>query len=146
MYWTCREEGLSLRYRPGRRSKAQVSRPQRKPASRTDQAWSLNFVVDQLANGNRFRCLTIVDVFTRESLAIEVSQRLSGTDAVSVLNRLRQAGRVPGTLLCDHGSESTSQILDFWVYHSKVGIGFCRPGKRTDNAFIESFIGTEMSA
>lgn len=89
MYRIYREEGLALRYRPGRRSKAQVTRPQRKPASRPDQAWSLDFVADQLANGNGFRCLTIVDVFTRESLAIEVGQRLSGTEVVSVLNRLR---------------------------------------------------------
>jgi putative transposase len=99
-------------------------------------------VADQLANGNRFRCLTIVDVFTRECLAIEVGQRLSGTDVVSVLNRLRQAGRVPGTLFYDNGSEFTSQILDLWAYHNKVSIEFIRPGKPTDNAFIESFNGT----
>ena len=77
LYRVYREEGLSLRYRPGRRSKAQVTRPQRKPASRPDQAWSLDFVADQLSGGSRFRCLTIVDVFTRECLAIEVGQRLS---------------------------------------------------------------------
>jgi putative transposase len=142
LYRVYREEGLSLRYRPGRRSKAQVTRPQRKPASRPNQAWSLDFVADQLSNGNRFRCLTIVDVFTRECLAIEVGQRLSGTDVVAVLNRIRQNGRVPGTLFCDNGSEFTSQILDLWAYHNKVKIEFSRPGKPTDNAFIESFNGT----
>lgn len=142
LYRIYREEGLSLRYRPGRRSKAQVTRPQRKPASRPNQAWSLDFVADQLSNGNRFRCLTIVDVFTRECLAIEVGQRLSGIEVVAVLNRIRQNGRVPGTLFCDNGSEFTSQILDLWAYHNKVKIEFSRPGKPTDNAFIESFNGT----
>lgn len=142
LYRVYREEGLSLRYRPGRRSKAQVTRPQRKPASRPDQAWSLDFVADQLSSGSRFRCLTIVDVFTRECLAIEVGQRLSGTDVVTVLNRIRQGGRLPGTLFCDNGSEFTSQILDLWAYHNKVKIEFSRPGKPTDNAFIESFNGT----
>ena len=142
LYRVYREEGLSLRYRPGRRSKAQVTRPQRKPASRPNQAWSLDFVADQLSNGNRFRCLTIVDVFTRECLAIEVGQRLSGIEVVAVLNRIRQNGRVPGTLFCDNGSEFTSQILDLWAYHNKVKIEFSRPGKPTDNAFIESFNGT----
>lgn len=142
LYRVYREEGLSLRYRPGRRSKAQVTRPQRKPASRPDQAWSLDFVADQLSNGNRFRCLTIVDVFTRECLAIEVGQRLSGTDVVTVLNRIRQSGRLPGVLFCDNGSEFTSQILDLWAYHNKVKIEFSRAGKPADNAFIESFNGT----
>lgn len=90
----------------------------------------------------RFRCLTIVDVFARECLAIEVGQRLSGNDVVTVLNRIRQSGRIPGILLCDNGSEFTSQILDLWAYHNKVKIEFSRPGKSTDNAFIESFNGT----
>lgn len=142
IYRIYREEGLGLRYRPGRRSKAQVTHPQRSPATRPNQAWSLNFVADQLSNGNRFRCLTIVDVFTRECLAIEVGQRLAGTDVVAVLNRIRQNGRVPSALYCDNGSEFTSQILDLWAYHNKVKIEFSRPGKPTDNAFIESFNGT----
>lgn len=99
-------------------------------------------MADQLATGYRFRCLTIVDVFTRECLAIEVGQRLSGTDVVAVLNRLRQAGRVPSKIFCDNGSEFTIQILDLWAYHNKVSIEFRRPCKPTDNAFIESFNGT----
>jgi putative transposase len=94
LYRVYREEGLSLRYRPGRRSKAQVTRPQRKPACRPNQVWSLDFIADQLSNGNRFRCLTSVDVFTRECLAIEVGQGLSGTDVVATLNRIRQRRRL----------------------------------------------------
>jgi putative transposase len=38
-----------------------------------NEAWSLDFA-DQLADGRRFRALTIVDVYTRESLVIEVGQ------------------------------------------------------------------------
>lgn len=142
IYRVYREEGLGLRYRHGRRSKAQVTRPQRQPVSRPNQASSLGFVADQLSIGNRFHRLTIVDVVTRECLAIEVGQRLAGTNVVAVLNRLRQSGRVPTTLFCDNGSEFTSQILDLWAYHNKVKFEFNRPGKPTDNAFIESFNGT----
>lgn len=54
-----REEGLSLRYRPGRRSKSQVTRTQRRTVFRPNQARSLDFVADQLSNGSRFRCLTL---------------------------------------------------------------------------------------
>ena len=83
-----------------------------------------------------------MDVFTRESLAIEVGQRLRGGDVVSTLNEIRQKRGVPRFLQCDNGSEFTSQIMDLWAYHHKVQIDFSRPGKPTDNAHVESFNGT----
>ena len=43
----------------------------------SNDVWSLDFVSDQLANGTRFRALTVVDIFSREALAIEVGQRLA---------------------------------------------------------------------
>jgi putative transposase len=45
-------------------------------------------------------------------------------------------------LFCDNGSEFTSQAMDLWAYQNGVQIDFSRPGKPTDNAFIESFNGT----
>lgn len=107
-----------------------------------NQVWSLDFVADQLTDGRRFRALTIVDVFTRESLAIEVGQALKGTDVVEVLNRLRFERSAPKVLFCDNGSEFTSQIMDLWAYQNGVKIDFSRPGKPTDNAYVESFNGT----
>jgi putative transposase len=82
--------------------------------------WSLDFVADQLADGRRFRALTILDVFTRESLAIEVGQRLKGENVVGALNQIREKGGVP-KLFCDNDSEFTSQILDLWAYHRDQG-------------------------
>jgi transposase InsO family protein len=49
----------------------------------------MDFVADQLADGRRFRALTVLDLFTRESLAIDVGQGLSGRDVVATLERLR---------------------------------------------------------
>jgi transposase InsO family protein len=63
--------------------------------------WSLDFVADQWADGRWFRALTILDVFTRESVAIEVGQRLKGEDVVGALNQIRGKRRVPKVLLCD---------------------------------------------
>jgi putative transposase len=83
------EEGLVLKQRPKRSRRVAEHPRERVRATETNQAWSLDFVSDQLTGGRRFRALTIVDVFTRESLAIEVGQALKGTDVVEVLNRLR---------------------------------------------------------
>jgi len=136
------EEGLVLKHRPKRRRRAAERRPERIRTTEANQAWSLDFVADQLTDGRRFRALTIVDVHTRESLAIEVGQALKGTDVVGVLNRLRIERHAPKALFCDNGAEFTSQIMDLWAYQNGVKIDFSRPGKPTDNAFVESFNGT----
>jgi putative transposase len=102
----------------------------------------MDFVSDQLASGTRFRALTVVDIYSREALAIVVGQRLRGGDVVQTLNRLVfQRGR-PKYLFTDNGAEFTGQIVDLWAYHHGVRIDFSRPGKPTDNAFVEAFNGS----
>jgi putative transposase len=142
VYRLYREEGLTLRHRPPRRRKAVVPRAHRPPATKPNDAWTLDFVADQLANGLRFRALTVVDVYTRESIAIEVGQSLRGEHVVTVLNRLTAQRGAPTRLLCDHGSEFCSQIVDLWAYQHHVRIDFSRPGTPTDNAHVESFNAT----
>jgi putative transposase len=84
----------------------------------------------------------VVDVFRRESLAIEVGQSLKGEDMVRVLSRIGLQQAVAKTLFCDNGTEFTSQAMDLWAYHAGVRTDFSRPGKLTDNAYVESFNGT----
>jgi len=109
------------------------------------QIWAMDFVSDQLCDGRRFRSLTIVDIYTRESLAIDVGQSLKGEDVVQVLNRLKEQCGVPKMLLCDNGSEVTGQMIDLWAYRNGVKIDFSCPGKPTDNAYVERFNGTFRS-
>jgi putative transposase len=137
-----REEGLGLKQRPKRRRRAAEHPRERVRATEANQVWSLDFMADQLTDGRRFRLLTIVDVFTRECLAIEVGPSLKGTDVVEVLNRIRAERGAPKMLFCDNGAEFSSQIMDLWAYQNGVRIDFSRPGKPTDNAFIETFNGT----
>ena len=142
VYRLYREEGLTLRHRPPRRRKAAIVRAHRPPVTRPNDAWTLDFVADQLVNGLWFRALTVVDVFTRESLAIEVGQHLRGEHVVTVLTRLAAQRGAPTRLWCDRGSEFCSQIVDLWAYHHQVRLDFSRPGRPTDNAHVESFNAT----
>jgi putative transposase len=145
VYRLYREEGLTLRSKPKRRRCAARNPRERIKATVPNQAWSLDFVADQLADGRRFRALTVVDVFTREGLAIEVGQSLKGEDVVRVLSRISSQRAFPKVLFCDNGSEFSSQAMDLWAYRSGVKIDFSRPGKPTDNAYVESFNGTLRS-
>ncbi|MBB5343375.1 putative transposase [Edaphobacter lichenicola] len=146
VYRLYKEEGLMLkRMKPAGKRKASQQREEKLKATGPDQAWSMDFVSDQLQDGTRFRSLTIVDVFTREAVAIDAGQSLKGEDVVRTLNRLKSSRGVPKVLFCDNGSEFTSQAMDLWAYRNGVKIDFSRPGKPTDNAFVESFNGTFRS-
>ena len=88
------------------------------------------------------RALTVIDVFTRECLAIEVGHRLRGDNVVEVLNRLVRFRGAPKALFADNGAEFTGQMVDLWAYHNKVRMDFSGPATPTDNAHIESFNGS----
>jgi len=141
-YRLYREEHLQLRSKLPRRRKMVVLRRERIRARRADEARSLDFVADQLADGRKFRALTVVDVFTREALAIAVGARLGAHDVVATLDRIAAQRRKPNYLFVDNGSEFSGRLLDLWAYHHKVRIDFSRPGKPTDNCFVETFNGS----
>ncbi len=98
---------------------------------------------DNLFNGRRFRVLTVVDNFSRECLAIHAGKSLKGEDVVAVMEALRLLSkRQPVRIQTDNGSEFISKSLDKWAYENGVTMDFSRPGKPTDNPFIESFNGS----
>src|SRR6202051_454192 len=93
VYRLYKEEGLTLKKRPQRKRKPVRHRQERFIATAPNQAWSIDFVADQLHDGTRFRALTILDVYTREGVAIEAGQSLKGEDVVRALNRAKPATR-----------------------------------------------------
>ncbi len=101
----------------------------------------MDFVSDALFNGKRIRALTIVDNFTRESLAIEVDASLRGERVVAVLNRLIGQRGTPKSIRVDHGPEFVSKVLDQWAYAHNVVLDSSRPGKPIDDCYVVSFNG-----
>jgi len=142
VYRLYREEGLALRTGLRRRRRSPVQRHARTLPTAANQAWTLDFVSDQLIDGARFRALTVLDVHTRLCLAIDVGAHLRGEQVVATLDQLRLEHGSPMSLFCDNGSEFASRVVDFWAYQHKVRIDFSRPGKPTDNGHIEAFNGS----
>jgi putative transposase len=136
-----RLEELQLRSGRKKRSKTSMPRQARMQPLHVNDAWSMDFVADQLADGTKIRLLTIIDIHSRESLAIVVGHRLRGEDAVAALNHIVERRPAPKCLFVDNGSEFSGQLLDLWAYHHRAKIDFSRPGKPTDNCFIETFNG-----
>jgi putative transposase len=138
VYRLYQQEGLFMRPKPPRRRVACHERIAWPRATSSHRGWSMDFMSDELVGGQRIRLLTIVDDFTRESPAIAVESRLPAHRVVEVLDRLAQRHRFPKTIRVDNGPEFTSKDLDQWVYLRGVQLDFSRPGKPTDNAFIEA--------
>lgn len=91
----------------------------------------MDFVHDRLTDGRAFRTLNVLDVFTRECLAIEVDLSLPAACVVRVPEALRLQHGKPDTLRFDNGPEFISTALDRWAFEQRVEICFIQPGKPT---------------
>lgn len=123
-----------------RRVKAKL-RADRMEPTHSNHVWAMDFVHDQLANGRKIRVLTVVDTFSRFSPTVDARFNYKGEDVVQTLERVCREVGYPATIRVDNGSEFISRDLDLWAYHKGVVLDFSRPGKPTDNSYIESFNG-----
>jgi putative transposase len=101
----------------------------------------MDFVHDQLSSGRKFRVLTVIDKWHRLCVTLHADQALTGHSVVDALNEIAQERELPYAITVDHGTEFTSKVLDEWCYLRGVKLDFIRPGKPTENSFIESFNG-----
>jgi putative transposase len=101
----------------------------------------MDFIHDQLATGGKFRILTVIDIFSRYAPVVDPRPAYRGADVVSILERVCRETGYPRAIRVDQGSEFISRDLDLWAYKNNVTLDFSRPGKPTDNAFIEAFNG-----
>jgi len=133
------EEGLSIRRKTPRRRRASRYRSGRPEITGPNEVWAMDFMSDALFDGGPFRILTVVDCHSRESLAIVPRTSFRAYQVVEVLDQVAGARGKPQTIRCDNGPEFAGRMLDQWAYLNRVEIDFSRPGKPTDNAFIEAF-------
>lgn len=140
LYRLYRSEGLAVRRR--KRKKLRFTRPAPLPLpSRPNERWAMDFTHDWLSDGRRLRTLNVVDVFTRECLAIAVDTSLPGARVVRELEELRGARGLPAIIVVDNGPEFICRAVDAWAFDHGVEMRFIQPGKPTQNAHVESFNG-----
>jgi len=138
-YRLYKEDGLDLRRKRPKRRRSAVPRQPHVAPTRPNERWSMDFMSDALANGQKLRVLTVVDQYTRECVALEVGGHFRGHDVATILTRVAFTRGLPATINVDNGTEFTSRAFDQWAYTNRVQLDFSRPGKPTDNATIESF-------
>jgi putative transposase len=132
--------GLSLRLRRRRKRASGLRVPSSLP-DRPNQRWSMDFVMDQVVTGQRLKCLTVVDDFSKESPGIVVGRSIGGQTVAEFFDTLSETRSLPEVIVCDNGPEFTSLVLDQWAHRHGIRLSFIQPGKPQQNAFIESFNG-----
>ena len=136
--WTL--SGLQVpRKRPRRRIAGSQPRPL--AASRANEIWAYDFVFDGCANGQQLKCLTIIDEYTRESLAIDVAGSIRSGRVIEVLSMLVSRHGAPRYLRSDNGPEFVSNAVLAWLVDAKINTALSDPGKPWQNGSDESFNG-----
>jgi putative transposase len=138
VYRLYREERLLVRPHRGRKQAAVPRVPLVAPI-RPNERWGMDFIHDACTDGRRFRCLTMVDEYTRECPVIAVDTSLPSARVIAVLEQLAGQRGLPHSLIVDHGPEFISRALDLWAYRRGIELVFIRPGKPVENAYVESF-------
>lgn len=131
------EEGLQLGRRK-RRTKSRYRGSKLDEPGKLNELWTMDFVSDQLADGRVFRMLVVMDVYSRECLAVEADTSIGGQRVARTLARLKGARGLPEVIGSDNGPEFRSRHMDQWAYENGVRLHFIKPGKPTQNAWIES--------
>jgi putative transposase len=140
LYRLYKEERLSVRRRDGRKRALGTRAPMAIPQDR-NLRWSLDFVMDTLVSGRRFRILAVVDDFTRECLGLVADTSLTGPRVVRELDRIVEIRGRPHMIVSDNGTELTSNAILAWQQDHDIEWHYIAPGKPMQNAFVESFNG-----
>ena len=132
--------GLQLPRRRLRRRLA-TSRPRPLPATMANHVWAYDFVFDACANGQQLKCLTLIDEFTRECLAIDVAGSIRSVRVIEVLAQLISTRGAPRYLRSDNGPEFVSKAILEWLDSANIETALIDPGKPWQNGSDESFNG-----
>lgn len=139
-YRLYKNAGLTLKKRSKKKKYEKRGMPER-IVMEANVRWSMDFVSDRTRYGSNLRILTVIDEVTRECLALEVDNSMTGRRVSAVLNRIAVFRGLPKDILTDNGSEFTSNVMSAWAYDHHVEHVFIDPGKPMQNGYIESFNG-----
>jgi len=115
-----------------------VHRPRPNPPTDISHGWAYDFVHDACANGQKLKCLSVIDVFTRECLAIEVDASIRSTKVIELLVKLVCIHGVSKMLRSDHGPEFISGAIQKWLNEECIQTAYIAPGEPWQHGRNES--------
>lgn len=138
VYRIYRELELNLRIKPRQRLVRETPKPLAVPEAK-NQARSMDFMHDQLADGRCFRLFNVLDDFNREGLAIDVDLSLPAARVIRSLDQIIEWRGKPATIRCDNGPEYISGALQRWAEARGITLNYIQPGNPQQNAYVERY-------
>ena len=136
-----REEGLKVPQilRKKQRIGSAESGILRKQSTRKNEVWGLDFIFDRISNGIPIKILVVLDEYTRENIALQVSRKLKSHDVIMVLDELTAIRGAPENIRSDNGSEFIAKVIKEWCKESGTNTLYIEPGAPWQNGIVESF-------
>lgn len=128
---------------PGKRPRRRIvtGRHRPTPPLAANHVWAYDFVFDTCANGQTLKCLTVIDEWSRECLAIRVAGSLRSAQVIETLKQLVSLRGAPRYLRSDNGPEFVPRAILQWITDEGMNIALNDPGKPWQNGTDESFNG-----
>jgi putative transposase len=140
IYRLYREEQLLVRTKRRRKLVSRVRGRLPQPSAPRQQ-WAMDFVSDALVGAHHLRVFTVIDVYTRECLALVAGATMPAAAVTAALDRAIARYGAPLAIMCDNGTEFTSTHFDLWARTRQIAIEYITPGRPVENSWIESFNG-----
>lgn len=141
VYRLWRREGLKVPQKKRKRRRLGVAANgcHRKHAEHRNHVWCWDFAFDRTGNGSTLKWFSVIDEYTRESLALKVDRNFTSEDVVDTLAELFAMYGIPQHIRSDNGPEFIAHVLRGWLEQLGVTTLYIAPGSPWENGYAESF-------
>jgi transposase InsO family protein len=104
-----------------------------------NHVWSYDFVSAATHDGRGLRMLTLIDEYTRESLAVRVARRLRSLAVIETVADAMLAHGIPEHIRSDNSPEFVATAVRKWLERLGTRPLYIEPGSPWEKDYCESF-------
>ena len=141
VYRLWRQEGLKVPQKKRKRRRLGVKENgcYHRRAEHKNHVWAWDFIFDRTTSGSTLKCLSIVDEYTRECLALKIDRSITSEDVLDTLAELFAMRGVPQHIRSDNGPEFIASAVQRWLKQLEIETLYVAPGSPWQNGYAESF-------
>ena len=131
-----RQEGLKVRPKPKKIPRRGLSTGLPTQATHRHHVWTWDFIFDRTDKGGTLKMMTLLDEYTRQSLAIQVERQLTASEVLAVLERAMAQYGVPGYIRSDNGPEFIAAKVQQLLSKNQIKTIYIDPGSPWQNGYM----------